>query len=104
MTGNWLAPRTVDRETLVAARYDIITAGENWVTVVASGVAALRGLLRNKNLEEPERNRKAQFRFVDSEAVNLRAPGSLRIVRGTSGSRACRQKHEPPRPTPEKIS
>jgi len=35
----------VDRETLVAARYDIITAGENWVTVVASEVAGLPGLL-----------------------------------------------------------
>jgi hypothetical protein len=27
-------------KTLVAARYDIVTAGENRVTVVASGVAA----------------------------------------------------------------
>jgi hypothetical protein len=25
---------------VVAARYDIVTAGENWVTVVASGVPA----------------------------------------------------------------
>jgi hypothetical protein len=28
----------------VAARYDIVAAGENWVTVVASGVADLRGI------------------------------------------------------------
>jgi hypothetical protein len=27
----------IDRETLVAACYDIVTAGENWVSVVASG-------------------------------------------------------------------
>ena len=31
-----LVPRTVDRRFLVAARYGIVTAAENWVTVVAS--------------------------------------------------------------------
>lgn len=53
MTGSLLAPgvifhaerrsregrRAIDRQTLVAGCYDIITAGGNWVSVVAGGVA-----------------------------------------------------------------
>lgn len=31
----------------MAVRYGIVTAGENWVTVVASGFAALPGLLKS---------------------------------------------------------
>ncbi len=31
-----LVPRTVHRRFSAAARYDIVTAGKNWVTVVAS--------------------------------------------------------------------
>jgi hypothetical protein len=35
----------------VAVRYGIVTAGENWVTVVTSGFAALPGLLKSPELK-----------------------------------------------------
>jgi hypothetical protein len=35
----------------VAVRYGIVTAGENWVTVVANGFAALPGLLKSLGLK-----------------------------------------------------
>jgi hypothetical protein len=40
-------------QTLVAVRYDIVTAADNWVSVVTNGVAALPGLPASGLTETP---------------------------------------------------